>query len=119
MRIYCKILIFMCLITLVGCVPPTLFNWGSYSSTLYSYKKDPTKKNLEEHKKSISHIIVDCERRRLKVPPGVNAELGYYLAKEGKINESKDYFFKEEKLYPESKVFVDKLLIELEKGAVK
>ncbi len=114
-----KLIVFLFVLNIVGCVPPTLYNWGNYSSTLYSYKKDPNDKNLTEHKKSLDEIVTVSARNGKNVPPGVFAELGFYLIKEGKQSEGEVYFAKEVKLYPESKIFIDKLLGGFKNGGKK
>lgn len=50
------------------------------------------------------------------VPPGVNAEYGYLLLKEGQENEGFEYLAKEIELYPESIVFISRIKDEYNKG---
>jgi hypothetical protein len=104
------------LVFLVGCAPQSLFYWGDYSSSLYDYKKNPDDKTLIAHKKSLQDIIAVSPQKNLKVPPGVNAEYGYLLIKEGKESEGLGYFDKEIKLYPESQVFIQRLKDEIARG---
>jgi hypothetical protein len=104
------------LVFFVGCTPPTLFYWGDYSSTLYDLTKNPDDKTLAPHKKSLQDIIVMSPQRRLQVPPGVYAEYGFMLIKEGKETEGLENFDKEISLYPESKVFIQRLKNEFVRG---
>jgi hypothetical protein len=112
-----KYLIFSLLLALmVGCVPTTLFYWGDYSSTLYAYKKDPNNNTIAAHKKSLSEIIYVSGRNGKKVPPGIYAEFGYMLIKEGKEKEGMEYLEKEMTSYPESEVLIKHLKDELARG---
>jgi hypothetical protein len=51
----------------------------------------------------------------LLVPPGIYAEYGFVLAQEGKSEEAQVYFNLEKEKYPESKIFVDRLISTLGK----
>jgi hypothetical protein len=104
------------LVFLIGCAPQPLFYWGDYSSSLYDYKKSPDEKTLAAHEKSLLDIIVTSPKKHLHVPPGIYAEYGYLLINDGKENEGLEYFDKEIVLYPESKVFVQRLKDELARG---
>ena len=103
----------------IGCKPESLFFWGNYSKTLYSYKKDPNDKTLAEHKKSLNEIISQSTLKRKRIPPGVYAELGYILLKEGKEQEGMECMNKEITLFPESQIFIEKLRAEFQKGESK
>ena len=78
--------IVVALVTLLtGCAPSQkTFYWGEYSSTLYDYKKNPDEKTLEAYQKQLTLIIEESGKKKIKVPPGVYAEYGYILMKDGK-----------------------------------
>lgn len=101
---------------LIGCAPEPIFYWGNYSETLYRYKKSPDQKTLEEHKKSLADIFDESARRHKQVPPGVSAEYGYLLLKDGKEAEGLPYLDKEQALYPESSIFIQRLKDEAQRG---
>jgi hypothetical protein len=86
-----------------------LFYWGDYSETLYAFKKNPDDRTLAAHKVTLLNIIAESPKQKRPVPPGVYAEYGYLLLKEGKETEGLDYLSKEETQYPESKLFVQRL----------
>ena len=112
-----KIFYFLILIFYVGCFqPPAIFYWGNYSTSLYEYKKNPDEKTLATHKKALLDIIAKSPQKRMQVPPGIYAEYGFMLMKEGKVEEGQEYFNKEISLYPESKVFIQRLKDELARG---
>lgn len=102
-----------------GCVPEIEYFWGNYSKTLYALKKTPNDKTLVEHKNSLIEIIKVSNSKKKRVPPGVYAEYGYILLKEGKEIEGLESFNKELIYYPESKVFIEKLKTSIQKEGLK
>ncbi len=86
-----------------------MYSWGDYSSSLYKLKKDPCDENLMKHKQVLLKIMEDSKENGLRVPPGVYCEYGYILMKEGKSNDALSYLDLEEKTYPESAVFIQRL----------
>jgi hypothetical protein len=92
-----------------GCAQPKMYYWGDYSKSLYSYRKTPNDENLLKHKQVLESIIDESQKANLRVPPGVYAELGYFYFRENKDKEALKYFDLEEKLYPESKIFMERL----------
>lgn len=112
------LLSFVLPLILVGCGTSSngSFYWGNYSSTLYDYKKNPDDKTLEAHKKELLSVIEISAKKNKVVPPGVNAEYGYILLKNGQENEGFEYLAKEIELYPESSVFITRIKDEYNKG---
>jgi hypothetical protein len=105
------IISFAVLIISSGCSPLSkeTFYWGDYSLTLYDYKKNPDEKTIGAHKKEILEVIEYAEKWERKVPPGVYAEYGYILLKEGNGPVGMAYLDKETTLYPESTVFIERI----------
>ncbi len=91
--------------------PKPLYNWGRYENVSYGYLKTKndktTKALLEDYKK----IMVKQNGSRKTVPPGVNADYGFLLIQSGKTAEGRTYLEKEIALYPEAKVFIDRILL--------
>ena len=111
------ILPLLVLLLLVGCNPNQgSFYWGDYSETLYAFKKTPDEKTLDAHMKVLLEIITESPKRNKAVPPGVNAEYGYLLLKAGKEKEGFEYLNSEEILYPESRIFIQRLKREFQGG---
>lgn len=94
--------------TMFGCAP-SMYYWGDYSASLYSYKKNPTDNTLARYKKCLEDIIVTSPKDNLRVPPGIYCEYGYLMAKAGNNTEAVKYFDLEKSTYPESAYFMDKL----------
>ena len=96
-------------IALPGCVTNTQkYNWGSYDPSLYSYYRDPTK--LGELSASLKAVIDAASSKRAAVPPGIYAEYGYLQLQQGKTQEAVQLFTQEETHWPESKVFMDRMI---------
>ena len=95
---------------LSACTPARIpYNWGDYSSSLYTLKKEPSDEKLQAHKQVLLQIIQESGGKALKVPPGIYAEYGYLLVREGKTEEGFKYLDLEAQTFPESKVFVERV----------
>ena len=94
-------------ISLSGCAAKTIYHWGDYSNSLYTYKKEPSDKNLVRHQTELLNIIEVARKKNRKVPPGIHFELGLYLAKAGKNSEAMTHFNQEQKLFPEANKYVE------------
>ena len=67
-------------------------------------------KSTENLIKSYQQIIKKQEGTRKTVPPGIYADYGFILLQSGKTEEGKEMLIKEISLYPESKVFIERIL---------
>lgn len=108
------------LVFLGGCaatVTEAGYYWGDYSQTLYKYTKDPNETTLAGHVEELEDIIATSDEKGLKVPPGIYAELGYIKARQGNDAIAMGYYEKEMSLYPESRLFLERLTVETSKGS--
>lgn len=92
-----------------------LYSWYNYEDATYQYSKKTTDelqvKVLEQYKK-----ITDKQKGlRGVVPPGMYAEYGYLLYKTGKKEEGLAFLKKEKELYPESDMYISRIIKQLEK----
>lgn len=92
-----------------------LYSWYNYEDATYQYSKKTTDelqvKVLEQYKK-----ITDKQKGlRGVVPPGMYAEYGYLLYKTGKKAEGLAFLKKEKELYPESDMYISRIIKQLEK----
>ena len=101
---------------LFSCATQPMYYWGNYSSSLYHYKKNLTDEKLEEHKNSLLEIINESNKLEIKVPPGVYGELGYIYFNENNLSKSKEYIALEIKTYPESKYFMNQILLKIDEN---
>lgn len=94
---------------LAGCVTNhQRYDWGTYDPSLYTYYKDPTKEAALAE--SLAAIISTADSHHALVPPGIYAEYGYLQLQEGKNSMAVDLFKQEEAHWPESKVFMDRMI---------
>lgn len=100
---------------LCSCASPKLYSWGKYQTTSYNYLKNNDEKSTQELVKTYQNIIDKQTGTRGVVPPGVYADYGFLLLQINKSSEGKKMLAKEIELYPESKVFIDRILKKIEK----
>jgi len=104
--------VILIILTTVGCATSnTNYYWGDYSSTLYNLKKSPGDDSLNKHIEELKEIISKSKDKDLRVPPGIHAELGYRLAEINEMEEARTQLANETAIYPESKTFVERVLI--------
>lgn len=88
-----------------------LYSWSRYESVSYGYLKGKndksTKALLDEYKK----IVAKQTGSRHQVPPGVYADYGFILIQTGRTAEGRAFLQKEIAIYPEAKVFIDRILL--------
>jgi len=92
-----------------------LYSWGDYEKTSYNYLKNADEESTEKLVADFQEIINKQKGTRNMVPPGICADYGYLLIQQGKVNEGKEMLKKEIALYPESKVFIDRIIKMTEK----
>jgi hypothetical protein len=102
-------------LSLTSCAPKMLYSWGNYDDTSYTYLKNSDEKSVDRLTKTYQHIIENPNGTRKVVPPGVYADYGFILLQANKTEEGKAMLEKEIALYPESKVFIDRVLNLFEK----
>jgi hypothetical protein len=87
-----------------------LYNWKGYDDAVYAYTKTSDDKSVENLIKIYEKLIKNSGGSREVTPPGVCADYGYILIKKGETAKGKELLTKETVLYPESKVFIDRIL---------
>jgi len=90
-----------------------LYDWGDYEDDLYAMYKNPEKS--KEYQETLRLIIERCDERGQRVAPGIRAEYGYCLYREGKLDEAIVYFKKERETYPESFYLMNTLITSVER----
>jgi hypothetical protein len=102
--------IILLVLSLAGCQKQGIFYWGDYSQTYYDEMKKPCEATSAAHLKTLETIIEQSRVKNLAVPPGVHAEYGFIMLKSGKTDVAIASFEQEKALYPESRVFMDRLI---------
>lgn len=91
-----------------------LYNWGKYQETSYQYMKSNSEQDLEKLLAGYQYLIDNQKRGRQVVPPGIYADYGFLLVKQGKVAEGLKLMKMEIALYPESAVFVERIIKRIE-----
>jgi hypothetical protein len=89
---------------------PQLYSWYDYEDASYQYTKQQTPQSEKALVASYEKIMNKQKGTRKIVPPGIYAEKGYYLIKSGKKEEGLALLKMEIELYPESKLFIDRII---------
>jgi hypothetical protein len=87
-----------------------LYSWDKYGTTSYNYIKNSDEKSTKELMETYKKIIENQRGTRKIVPPGIYADYGFLLLQANKTEEGKAMLLKEVELYPESKIFIDRIL---------
>ena len=110
--------ILLLVIIVFGCIScgtsTKLYDWNGYDDAVYKYINKADEKSVESLIKVYEKLIKTSGGTRQTPPPGVCADYGYLLLKNGKIKEGKALLMQEIALYPESKQFIDRILERLE-----
>lgn len=103
-------------VLLAGCTTPqTLYYWGHYEDLVYAMYRSPDKVPPELQ---IEQMEQDVQRARSvdkPLPPGFHAHLGYLYYQVGKADAARQELETEKAQFPESAVFMDRLLAKLKK----
>ncbi len=113
-----------CGVVIIGCQSPTpsLYYWGNYSDSVYTYYDNETTLNTQQE--NMLQIVSNAQKSNQQVGPGIYAHLGLILLKQGMASKAQEYFQKEMTLYPESATFVQFLQqknnsFKMQKGEVR
>ena len=104
-----------------SCAPPTsLYTWGSkkkynYHTASYNYLKISDEESTSKMRASYENIIEKQKGTRKTVPPGIYADYGFLLVSLNETEKGKEMLKKEIQLYPESTVFITRILNMLNK----
>lgn len=90
-----------------------LYSWEKYDKTVYQYYSDPSDKSTLDLKQSYIEIIRKAKKKKRLIPPGICADYGYLLLRDGFPSVAKKYLEMEVILYPESAVFIQQILTQI------
>ena len=111
-------LIFLVTLLLTGCqtaVRP-LYYWGQYEGMLYQAYKNPGKAGPAEQVEKLKEDLAKSAAQNLQPNPGLHAQLGYALYQLGRTEEAQQEFAAEKALFPESSVFIDRMLAKMQEA---
>ncbi len=92
----------------------SLYSWYGLENNFYQYIKKQDDSSYEKLIESIDMILCEQKGIRNVAPPGVYAERGYILIKQGKIEDGLTYLKKEIEVYPESEVLISRIIKQFE-----
>lgn len=88
-----------------------LYNWGKYEDKSYGYLKNTNDKTTKQLLEEYTKLIANQKLTRKVPPPGIFADYGFLLIQNGKSAEGRKFLEKEIAIYPESKIFIDRILL--------
>jgi hypothetical protein len=101
---------------LAGCATQrNLYAWGGYEDLIYVSYSAPGKLSPEDQIKQLEQDSQKAQATGARMPPGWHAHLGSLYAQSGNLEEARRELLKEKDQFPESAVFVDHLLSNLNK----
>ncbi len=105
------------LVVISGCATPkqSLYQWGDYEKQVYAIYNDPGKSPLEEQIAKLEEDYQKARSTSKSVPPGFHAHLGYLYFQTGKNDQAYQSFQTEKSLFPESAVYMDRVLTKIRK----
>jgi hypothetical protein len=108
--------LFSLLAFLTGCAAqPLNYSWGRYEQLVYDLYNNPGKSAPEKEIEQMEKDLQVARSRNRPVPPGFHAHLGYLYYQVGKADTARQEFEVEKAQFPESSVFMNRLLARLEK----
>lgn len=115
MRALYLIVISIC-IFFASCSSSTqLYSWYKYEDATYKYSKTPNDKLQKDVLGQYEKMIKSQREYRGIVPPGLYSEYGYMLCKMNRTTEGIEYLNKEITLYPESEVYISRIIKSFQK----
>jgi hypothetical protein len=106
------------LVLFAGCQSPgpqTIYVWGHYEDLIYTSYAEPGKAPPEMQVEKLEEDFQKARAANRPVPPGFHAHLGFLYYQLGKIDQAHQEFQTEKANFPESAVFMDRLLDGLKK----
>jgi hypothetical protein len=103
-------------LVLAGCAAaPTQYAWGSYEDVVYASYLSRNDVPAEQQIESLERDYQAARAANKRLPPGWHAHLGYLYYETGKVQQARQELLTEKAEFPESAVFVDRLLANLKK----
>lgn len=112
MKLSFPLFVVICLaIGLSGCMPKPQFYWGEYENSLFQrYQQAGTAGEARASSMLAATLAQDPTSVTGKVGPGIHADYGYLLFKQGRPDEAIVELQKEAMLFPESKPLMDTII---------
>ena len=98
-----------------GCATPTLYSWGHYEELVYVSYAQPGKVSPEMQVEKLEEDYQKARANNKRMHPGFHAHLGYLYFQLGKVDQALQEFATEKAEFPESTVFMDRLISNLKR----
>lgn len=95
--------------------PPTRYSWGNYEQLVYAAYLAPADVPAEKQVEIMEQDYQAARAANRRVPPGWHAHLGYLYYELGRIDDARRELLTEKAEFPESAVFVDRLIANLKR----
>ena len=103
------------MVALVGCAAgPTQYSWGSYEELIYASYLSPSDVPAAKQIETLENDYQVARSANRRLPPGWHAHLGYLYYEVGKVDQARQELLTEKAEFPESTVFMDRLLANLQ-----
>jgi hypothetical protein len=103
-------------VALAGCASqPTQYNWGSYEEVIYASYLSPSDVPAEKQIEALEKDYQVARSANKRMPPGWHAHLGFLYFETGNLDQARQQLLTEKAEFPESAVFVDRLLANLQR----
>ena len=103
-------ILFACAVSVSACLPAKQFYWGSYEDSLYSRQQHAGVNGEAEAASMLLATINEAQADNGKVGPGIHADYGFLLFKQGRTDEAIAELQKESALYQESKPLMETMV---------
>jgi hypothetical protein len=86
------------------------YYWGHYQSVIYDMYNRPEKNSPERLASLLEEDEIKAASLNKPLPPGFHAQLGYLYEQSGRTDLARKEYELEKQQFPESAVFMDRLL---------
>jgi hypothetical protein len=93
----------------------SIYGWGNYEPLIYASYTEPEKAAPEIQVVKLAEDLEKAKAKNKPVHPGFHAHLGYLYYQLGKAEDARRAFETEKANFPESAVFMDRLIANLKK----
>lgn len=107
-------ILFVCFMCFSCGSASSLYSWRSYDEAIYAYTDKADEARMQQILKVYEKILKSKGTRGVPAP-GICADYGFLLIKNGEVDKGKELLEKEMELYPESKTFISRILKRFEK----
>jgi len=93
-----------------ACAGKQIYYWRNYEPIVYSSFSNPGKQSPEEQIELLLKDLDQTQQNKLKVHPGLYAQLGYLHAQRGDVQNAQKYFDLERNAFPESEKLMQRFI---------